>query len=324
LQLSSAPHRVEVRKSGYQSWSQTVTPRPGYPQTVIARLRSLAAIEQEKVQLTVTTVDDQVMRRVDPGTFTMGSSRSEQGRRANEVLVPVTLTRAFLIGVREVTNGEFAKFRVGHDSGSDVHPSMAGGSNPVANVSWSDAIQYCNWLSAREGLKPAYEEKFGEWKIIQPLTSGYRLPTEAEWAWAIRYEGSAGARKFSWGTEMPPKRDSGNFADKAAVGLVPSILPRYDDGFASTSPVGKFVPNKIGIHDGSGNVAEWVNDIYSVPTPGARTPVVDPLGPDLGRSHVIRGSSWRHAGILELRFSYRDAGTDARPDVGFRIARTVD
>lgn len=324
LQLSSAPHRVEVHKSGYQSWSQTVTPRPGYPQTVTARLRSLAAVEQEKVQLTVTTVDEQLMRRVEPGTFTMGSSRSEQGRRANEVLVPVTLTKAFLIGVREITNSEFAKFRAGHDSGSDIHPSMAGGSNPVANVSWSDAIQYCNWLSAREGLKPAYEEKFGEWQIVRPLTNGYRLPTEAEWAWAIRYEGSPGARKFSWGTEMPPKRDSGNFADRAAIDLVPSVLPRYDDGFASTSPVGKFGPNRIGIHDGSGNVAEWVNDIYSVPTPGVRTPVVDPLGPDLGRSHVIRGSSWRHAGILELRFGYRDAGTDARPDVGFRIARTVD
>jgi formylglycine-generating enzyme required for sulfatase activity len=323
LQLSSAPHRVEVRKSGYQSWSRTITPRPGYPQTVSARLRSLAAIEQEKVQVTVQTADNQTMRRVEPGTFTLGSSRSEQGRRANEVIVPVTLTQPFLIGVREVTNAEFARFRPGHDSGSNIHPSMAGGSNPVANVSWSDAVEYCNWLSAREGLKPAYEDKFGEWSLVRPLSNGYRLPTEAEWAWAIRYEGSAGARKFSWGTDMPPKRDSGNFADKAAIGLVPTIIPRYDDGFASTAPVGKFVPNAIGIHDGAGNVAEWVNDIYSVPTPGITKPVVDPLGPETGNSHVIRGSSWRHAGILELRFGYRDSGNTQRSDVGFRIARTV-
>jgi formylglycine-generating enzyme required for sulfatase activity len=323
LRLSSAPHRIEVRKTGYQSWSRTITPRPGYPQTVTARLRSLAAIEQEKVEVTVKTVDDQLLRRVEPGTFTLGSSRSEQGRRANEVLVPVTLTQPFLIGVREITNDEFTKFRTGHDSGSDIHPSMAGADNPVANVTWSDAVEYCNWLSAREGLKPAYEEKFGEWIVIRPLTNGYRLPTEAEWAWAIRYEGSAGARKFSWGTEMPPKRDSGNFADKSATGLVPTILPRYDDGFASTAAVGTFAPSVIGIHDGGGNVAEWVNDIYSVPTPGITTAVVDPLGPETGRSHVIRGSSWRHAGILELRLSYRDAGTDPHPGVGFRIARTV-
>ena len=132
------------------------------------------------------------------------------------------------------------------------------------------------------------------------------------------------ASKFSWGAEMPPKRDSGNFADKAAIDLVPSTLPRYDDGFASTAPVGKFVPNAIGIHDGSGNVAEWVNDFYTVPTPGLTKAVVDPMGPETGNAHVIRGSSWRHAGILELRLSYRDSGTGPRPDVGFRIARAVE
>jgi formylglycine-generating enzyme required for sulfatase activity len=324
LQLSSAPHRIEVRKSGYESWSRSVTPRPGYPQTVTARLRSLAAIEQEKIQLTVETVDGQVMRRVEPGTFTMGSSRSEQGRRANEVLVPVTLTRSYLIGTREVTNSEFAKFRPAHDSGSAIHASMAAGGNPVANVTWADAVQYCNWLSAKEGLQPAYEDKFGEWVLIRPVTNGYRLPTEAEWSWAIRFAGGAGTSKFSWGAEMPPKRDSGNFADKAAIELVPSILPRYDDGYASTAPVGKFVPNKIGIYDGAGNVSEWVNDIYSVPTPGLTTPIIDPLGPELGSQHVIRGSSWRDAGILELRLSYRESGDEPQMDVGFRIARTVD
>lgn len=323
LQLSSAPHNIEVRKDGYRSWSRSVTPRPGYPQTVTARLRSLAEIEQEKIQQTVNTVDDQLLRRVEPGTFTMGSSRSEQGRRANEVLVPVTITKPFLIGVREVTNEEFTKFRPGHDSGSDIHPSLAGANNPVASVTWSDAVEYCNWLSTREGLKPAYEQKFGKWTIIRPLTNGYRLPTEAEWVWAIKFAGSPGAQKFSWGNEMPPKRDSGNFADRAAIDLTPSILPRYDDGFASTAPVGKFTPNALGIYDGSGNVAEWVNDIYTVPTPGLTTPIVDPLGPETGNSHVARGSGWRHAGILELRLSYRESEATARPDLGFRIARSV-
>jgi formylglycine-generating enzyme required for sulfatase activity len=324
LQLSSAPHKIEVRKSGYQTWTRTVTPRPGYPQTVTARLRSLEEIERAKIQQTVRTVDEQTLRRVEPGTFRMGSSRAEQGRRANEVLVPVTLTRPFLIGMREVTNEEFAKFRPGHDSGSSIHPSLAGGSNPVANVTWADAAEYCNWLSKREGLKPAYEEKFGEWALIRPLTNGYRLPTEAEWAWAIRFGGSPGATRFSWGDDWPPQRNSGNFADRAAVDLVPSIVPRYDDGFASTAPGGKFPANALGILDGAGNVSEWVNDVYSVPTPGLTTPVVDPLGPENGTSHVVRGSSWRHAGVLELRYSFRESETEARPDLGFRIARSIN
>ena len=324
LNLSSAPHRIEVRKSGYESWARTVTPRPGYPQTVVARLRSLQEIERSKIEVTQKTSAGQLMRRIEPGTFMMGSSRAVQGRRANEVLVPVTISRPYLIGVREVSNKEFAQFRENHDSGSDIHPSMAADTNPVARITWADAAEYCNWLSAIEGLAPAYEEKFGEWLVIRPLSNGYRLPTEAEWVWAIRYSGSENAAKFVWGTEMPPKRDSGNFAGRSSMDLVPTILPRYDDGFASTAPTGKFSPSAIGIYDGSGNVAEWVNDFYTVPTPGIKTPVVDPLGPKDGTSHVIRGSSWRHAGATELRLSFRDYGSAPRSDVGFRIARTLD
>ncbi len=322
--LSSAPHRIEVRKNGYESWSRTVTPRPGYPQTLSARLRSLEDIARSKIQLTQKTSSDQVLRRIEPGTFMMGASRAEQGRRANEVLMPVTISRPYLIGVREVSNKEFAQFRGNHDSGSDIHAAMAGDSNPVAQVSWADAAEYCNWLSAIEGLTPAYEQKFGEWIVIRPLTNGYRLPTEAEWAWAIRYSGSQGAAKFVWGKDMPPKKNSGNFADQSARDLVPTTIPRYDDGYAATAATGKFPPSAIGIFDGSGNVAEWVNDFYTVPTPGIKTAVVDPLGPENGKTHVIRGSSWRHASDTELRLSYRDYGADLRPDVGFRIARNLD
>ena len=324
LNLSSAPHRIEVRKAGYESWSRTVTPRPGYPQTLSASLRSMAEIERASIATERTTAAGQVLRRVEPGTFTLGSSRSEQGRRANEVIVPVRLTKPFLIGVKEVTNREFAQFRANHDSGADIHAAMAGDNNPVAKVTWADAVQYCNWLSAREGLTPVYKEEFGEWVAIRPFPDGYRLPTEAEWAWAIRYQGGNGALKFSWGTEWPPRRDAGNYADKSAADLVPTIIPGYDDGFASTAEGGKFPANALGIVDGAGNVAEWVNDYYTVPTPGVTDAVVDPLGPERGKSNVIRGSSWRHATPTELRLSYRDYGNEARPDVGFRIARNVD
>jgi formylglycine-generating enzyme required for sulfatase activity len=317
LALSSAPHRIEVKKSGYESWTRTVTPRPGYPQTIVAKLRSLQDIERSKIELTQKTSTGHVMRRIEPGTFMMGASRAEQGRRANEVLVPVTISRPFLIGVREVSNREFAQFRENHDSGSDIHPSMAADTNPVARVTWADAAEFCNWLSAMEGLSPAYEEKFGEWLVIRPLSNGYRLPTEAEWVWAIRYSGSQGAAKFAWGEAMPPKSDSGNFAGRSSIDLVPTILPRYDDGFASTAPTGKFPPSAIGIYDGSGNVAEWVNNFYTVPTPGIKTPIVDPLGPEDGKSYVIRGSSWRHASNTELRISFRDYGSEPRPRLIF-------
>jgi formylglycine-generating enzyme required for sulfatase activity len=324
LQLPSSPHRLEVRKEGFETFARSVTPRPGYPQTIQVRLLSDEEVRLRSVATTVTNTQDQILRRVEPGAFSLGASRSEQGRRANEVIVPVILTRPYYIGTREVTNAEFLRFRNGHDSGGDVHASLSGNSNPVANVSWADAVEYCNWLSAQEGLTPAYQKRFEQWEPIRPTPDGYRLPTEAEWVWAIRYQSRSEASVFPWGNRLPPSRDSGNFADKSASTLVPNVLPGYDDGFASTAPVGSFPANALGIYDGGGNVAEWVQDYYAVPTPGQTTALEDPAGPPRGAHHVIRGSSWRHANLSELRLSYREFGSDGRIDVGFRIARNAE
>ena len=324
LTLPSAPQALEVRKDGYQTFRRSVTPRPGYPQTVQVRLLTEEEVRRRSIATTVTNSQGQVLRRVEPGSFVMGASRSQQGRRANEVLLPVTLTKAFYLGTKEVTNAEFQRFRGSHDSGGDVHASLAGANNPVTSVSWDEAVEYLNWLSAQEGLTPAYEKRFEKWQAVFPTPDGYRLPTEAEWAWAIRYEGTPDAKVFPWGNRLPPRRDSGNFADESARELVPTVLPGYNDGFASTAPVGSFAANALGIYDGGGNVAEWVQDFYAVPTPGQTTALEDPTGPRRGANHVIRGSSWRHAGVTELRLSYRDFGSDGRIDLGFRIARNAE
>lgn len=324
LRLSSAPHRIEVRKSGYETWARTVTPRPGYPQNLRASLRSNAAIERSKIEQLVEGPDGQELRRVEPGTFMMGASRSQQGRRANEVLVPVTITKPFYIGVNEVTNREFAWFTPSHDSGAAEHASLSGDQNPVANVTFVDIAKYCNALSSREGLTPVYEERFGEYEAIIPFPNGYRLPTEAEWVWAMRYGGQSQASRFSWGDDWPPRGEAGNFADRSAAELLSTIMLNYEDGFASTAPGGNFPANALGLHDGGGNVSEWVNDYYTVPTPGQTRPVVDPVGPERGTARVIRGSSWKHAGITELRLSYRDYGEVARSDLGFRIVRNAE
>ena len=324
LRLSSAPHRIEVKRQGFRGWANTVTPRPGYPQTVTANLRSLNAIARDSVARSEQTAIGQTMVRVEGGTFSMGASRAENGRRANEVIRPVTIASAFLISAHEVTNKQFAEFRKNHNSGSNVHVSLGADNNPVANVTWSDAVQYCNWLSKKEGRAPVYKQEFGRWVPVYPFTDGYRLPTEAEWAWAIRYAERPVPRKYPWGKNWPPPKDGGNFSDLSARELAPSIIPKFNDGYASTAPVGSFKANALGIFDGGGNVAEWVNDWYTVPTPGITQPVVDPTGPERGNSRVIRGSSWRHAGFTEMRLSYRGYDSEPRVDVGFRIARNVD
>jgi len=324
LRLSSAPHRLEVKKGGYATYARSITPRPGYPQTIQVRLLSDAEVLARSTASSITTSQGQELRRVEPGAFEMGTSRREQGRRANEVLLPVVITKPYYIGAKEVTNREFRKYQPGHDSGGAIHIALAGDMNPVANVSWDDAVGYCNWLSAQEGLAPAYEKKFERWVPVNPTPDGYRLPTEAEWEWAIRYQGRPKATTFPWGDRMPPRPDSGNYAGKSANALVPTILPGWDDGYASTAPVGSFAANALGLYDGGGNVSEWVQDYYAVPTPGQTEPVKDPKGPERGANRVIRGSSWKHSGILELRFGYRAFGNRGQPDVGFRIARNVE
>jgi formylglycine-generating enzyme required for sulfatase activity len=324
LKLSSAPHQLEVKRNGYQGFSRSVTPRPGYPQNIQIRLLSDAELLARSTASVVTNSQGQALIRIEPGGFTMGSSRREQGRRANEVMLPVSLTKPYFISAKEVTNKEFNRFRPNHISGEGLHPSLAGDLNPVVNVTWGDAVEYCNWLSAEEGLTPAYIKKFEQWQPVTPVPNGYRLPTEAEWEWAIRYQARSNAVTFPWGDRMPPRKDSGNYADQSAKKLVPSVLPGYDDGYASTSPVGTFAANALGLYDGGGNVAEWVQDYYSVPTPGQVNPVIDPTGPERGANRVIRGSSWRHSGVTELRLSYRDYGNSGRVDVGFRIARSID
>ena len=123
---------------------------------------------------------------------------------------------------------------------------------------------------------------------------------------------------------MPPAEGSGNFADYSAEGFASHTLSAYDDGYPITAPVAKFSANRIGLYDLGGNVAEWVNDRYAVTTSAVGVVERDPTGPEEGQYYVIRGSSWRHSSISELRYAYRDFGEQGRLDVGFRIARYTD
>ena len=152
--------------------------------------------------------------------------------------------------------------------------------------------------------------------------NGYRLPTEAEWAYAARIDSNK-TLKFPWGNNYPPSRNTANLADASAGALATDILPGYNDGATATAAVASYKSNARGIHDLAGNVSEWVHDFYSVAgNPGGKV-ATDPSGPETGKSHAIRGSSWRHGTMVELRASYRDNGNSGRDDLGFRIARNA-
>ena len=123
---------------------------------------------------------------------------------------------------------------------------------------------------------------------------------------------------------MPPPDKSGNFADNSTSGFLGKVLNGYNDGYLASAPVGSFAANSKGLFDMGGNVAEWIHDYYDIQLGSRGKAELDPLGPETGKFHVIRGSSWAHGTLTELRLSYRDYNAKERDDVGFRIARYLE
>lgn len=323
LSLPAIAHALEVRKAGLEPFRTTITPRPGLPQAVNYELKSAAEQKAAKLGATVRTGAGQVLKLLPPGRITLGSPRREPGRRSNEAQRLVELKRPVYVAVRAVTNADYRRFKPDHLTGAFRQETLDLDNYPVANVTWDDAAAYCNWLSEKDGLPAAYVRRDGRFVLASPATTGYRLPTEAEWEYAARADGRGGARKYPWGESLPIPPRSGNWADAQAVYLQGQILQDYDDGFRVAAPVGSFPPNALGFYDLGGNVLEWVNDFYTVYPEGGAA-VVDPTGPNDGQAWTIRGSSWLTARVAELRLAYRDYGASGRPNLGFRIARYAE
>lgn len=173
--------------------------------------------------------------------------------------------------------------------------------HPIMNVTWSDAVDFCQWLTERERAN----------KLI-PDKALFRLPTDAEWSAAAGLAGEEGdspATKnlkdtfnFPWGRDQwPPPILSAN--------LDTAHMRGYQDSYNYTSPVGSFAPNAFNLYDLAGNVSEWCSD----PWPG---------GSD---ERVVRGSSWltseREAALTSARRHFPASATKA--DVGFRCVLEI-
>ncbi len=326
LTLPVAPYDLAISLEGYAGYRQEITPKVGLVQEVKVRLLTLAEARLAALTPTITSAGGQNLKLFEPFPLRMGASRREPGRRANETLRQVNLSRLFYLGTQEVTNAQFRQFASGHDSGSFAEVSLNEDDMPVSSVSWDEAAAYCNWLSDADGLPPFYNIEFGKVTGMNLKSTGYRMPTEAEWAWAARTlprtkQDPTDVLRFPWGDNLPPPDRHGNYADRAASALVGRVIFGYNDNHTAASPVGTFKANIYGIYDLGGNVAEWTNDFYEIPSADE---VNDPTGPATGEYHVIKGASWMHGTITELRYSFRDYGIQGRQDLGFRIARNAE
>jgi eukaryotic-like serine/threonine-protein kinase len=241
------------------------------------------------------------LKLIPAGKFTMGSPQEEIDRclkkfgegawektnlRSEGPEHPVEITRPFYLGATEVTVGQFRQFvdeeayQVG--DGRWRNPGFdQTDQHPVVFVSWNNAVDFCKWLSKKEGKE-------------------YRLPTEAEWEYSCR-AGKAGSR-YGFGDDDAQLKDYAWF---------------YQNSGGGTHPVGKKKPNAWGLYDMHGNAWEWCQDNYD-PDYYKNSPVKDPPG-GAGGARAGRGGGWVHGPVL-CRSAFRGSlGPDDHRGAGFRV-----
>ena len=257
---------------------------------------------------------------VPSGTYMMGSPSSEDGRDDDEgPMHRVRIGRAFAVGVKEATVGEFGRFvsETGRSTGNACwewdgewkersgrswrNPGFSQTEgHPVVCVNWHDARAYVEWLSRKTG-------------------KGYRLLSESEWEYVAR--GGTGTSRY-WGEGESGQCRYANGADETS-GDFRIGKTSCDDGHARTSPVGSYVANGYGLRDVLGNVWEWVEDCWNKSYRGAPTDGSAWESGECGR-RVLRGGSW-YDWPRNLRSAVRGRSTSGVRSVsgGFRVARTL-
>ena len=191
------------------------------------------------------------------------------------------------VGKHAVTNGEFRRFRPEHDSGDFQGYSLNGDRQPVVQVSFNDANDFCAWFRAAAVAAGVPD------RLI------FRLPSHTDWA---AYAACGRPKHFPWGDDWPPT--CGNYGDEAAKRAFPEwdVIQGYDDGFPVSCPVEEAGVNEYGLVGVGGNVYEW-------------TFVAGGTGTEL------RGGSWStyQPDYLRLNNRLRREATSKLINFGFRV-----
>jgi formylglycine-generating enzyme required for sulfatase activity/serine/threonine protein kinase len=291
----------------------------GADSTPTARLEvrsdAVPAVKTPSSQDSIPNSIGMTLKLIPAGEFMMGSPDNDKDAGIDEKPQHrVRISKSFYLGVYEVTQPQYNAV-MGYNPSSfppngDGKDKVAGQSTdpyPVDSVSWFDAVNFCNKLSAKEGRRPFYEFDDKYVRVPDWNGPGYRLPTEAEWEYACRANASKPTR-YSFGDDAEQLDEYGWFQVNSS----------------RMHPVGKKKPNGFGLHDMHGNVSEWCWDWYDEGY-YKQSREDDPTGPAArlapGLSRVIRGGGWGDGPRLARSASRVRYEPGFRyNDLGFRLA----
>lgn len=268
------------------------------------------------------------MELIPADTFMMGDVLEDKVN-ANEAIHTVAL-KSYYLGVHEVTYEEFDRYTRAKRIQLSPDNGWGRGQQPVANISWYETIEYCNWLSAEHGYEPVYtidktvkdeanlnEQDTLKWVISSNWeANGYRLPTEAEWEYAAR-QGGQNVRFGNGLNQTNPEQVNFN-------GTVSNPVPYIAEGIDREQPVvvGSFAANTLVLHDMSGNVKEWCWDWFGEYELEQLS--INPYGIETGELRATRGGGYEQSGTAARTTARLGTNPMLKEGMGFRLCRGAE
>ena len=300
---------VEVQSDGRTSQTRTLSSDQGSSQKLVFELHEPATHAYHFAPESVTVTGGLELVRFPPVGFRKFIDSE------NQETMSIQLTRPFYLGATEVTVDAYKLFL----------SSVQGlGKHPVTDVSWMDAVKYCNWLSVQHNLSPFYRINANDVIVGIDFTSlGFRLPTEVEWEAGVGFDWRANVvlAPFEWGTSPSIPIGFGNLAGRETSTVRSRYFDTFTDNHETVAPVASYLPNANGLYDMTGNVSEWVHDYYQIRREINGGP--DYFGPETGFANVVKGSNYETHEIDEVATNFRDFETGKRSTLGFRVARWI-